>query len=220
MKFLVFDTVGLSMQVALYIDGTIYTACEKSFRRTSERLMPSIDELLKKGDVTLNDLDFISCVVGPGSFTGIRIGVSTARAFAQFSGKKVVGVTYSSVMAYNSSGKENIVTLSDASNSLCYVGVYDAEHNQIAEPSVIAFDKIEEYIDSLDFSFEVVSDSIIANFLAGTRKILLKIDDCSDLVRASLDQYNKYGATDYNQIVPLYIRISQAEADLIAKESK
>lgn len=219
MKFIVFDTVGFSMQVALYLDGAVTTACEASFRRTSERLMPCIDELLCKANITLNELDFIACVIGPGSFTGIRIGVATARAFSQFTNKKVVGVTFLQVMTYNASENKNIVALSDASNSLCYASVFDKDHNQLTEPKVIAFSEIESFLNSLDYPFEVVVDNAIAKVIGDNYDCVVKNSDCSDLVGAVIAQFEKNGASNYNDIIPIYIRMSQAEADLQAKEA-
>ena len=59
----------------------------------SEKLMPLIDEILKTNNVTLNDIDLFACGVGPGSFTGVRIGVSTIKAFVDSSNKPCVAVS-------------------------------------------------------------------------------------------------------------------------------
>ena len=59
----------------------------------SQKLMPLIDEMFKEVNLSLDNIDLLACCVGPGSFTGIRIGVATVKAFADVKGIPVVGVT-------------------------------------------------------------------------------------------------------------------------------
>ena len=68
----------------------------------SVKLMPLVDELLKETKTELKDIDLFSCDKGPGSFTGIRIGIATVKAFLDATNKNAVGVSSLEILAYNS----------------------------------------------------------------------------------------------------------------------
>ena len=70
-------------------------------RTHSVKLMPMVDDMLKKSNLSLNDIDLLACCLGPGSFTGIRIGIATIKAFADAKNIPTVGVTSLESLAYN-----------------------------------------------------------------------------------------------------------------------
>lgn len=83
MKILAIDTSSKNASVAITEDEKELIELNNSEEKThSQKLMPMIDEVLKKLDLSLDDIDLISCSLGPGSFTGVRIGIATAKAFA------------------------------------------------------------------------------------------------------------------------------------------
>ena len=104
MKYLAFDTSGDNLTVIVRKDKEIFSFFEeKCLTLHSSLLMPKVEEILNNAKISLKDLDFIACVVGAGSFTGIRIGISTAKAYSFATGKKVLGVTSFDLLAYNTS---------------------------------------------------------------------------------------------------------------------
>ena len=82
--------------------------------------MPLIDELFKDTNLTLDNIDLLACSQGPGSFTGIRIGIATIKAFADAKNIPVVGVTSLESLAYNITESGLIVSLIDAKNENVY----------------------------------------------------------------------------------------------------
>ena len=94
MTFLAFDTSGEMCVLALADeDGTVKAVSIFEGRRTlSRRLMGEMDGLLTRSGLTLADLTAFAVGVGPGSFTGVRVGVTTAKTLAQVTGKPLVGV--------------------------------------------------------------------------------------------------------------------------------
>ncbi|MCI9177286.1 MAG: tRNA (adenosine(37)-N6)-threonylcarbamoyltransferase complex dimerization subunit type 1 TsaB [Clostridia bacterium] len=83
MKILALDTSSKNASVAILEDETILIQLNNSDEKThSQKLMPMIDEAFQKTNLALEDISLIACGLGPGSFTGVRIGIATAKAFA------------------------------------------------------------------------------------------------------------------------------------------
>ena len=82
MRVLAIDTTGPGGGAALLVDGLLETALVPAEVRRGRNLVPLIDGLLEQAGLAASDLDLVACGVGPGSFTGIRIGVATAATLA------------------------------------------------------------------------------------------------------------------------------------------
>ncbi len=94
MKILSIDTTSEVCGVAILEDENLIIENSLSNGLThSENLMPLVKEALEKSDLTLKDIDIIACCTGPGSFTGIRIGVASVKAMAEVNHLNVVEVT-------------------------------------------------------------------------------------------------------------------------------
>lgn len=93
--------------------------------RHSVLLMQTVDETLKKADMTLQDCDFFAAVVGAGSFTGIRIGISAVKGFCLATGKPALPITSFDVVAYNALDGEKILCLVDALHGYYYACGYE-----------------------------------------------------------------------------------------------
>ena len=101
-KILAIDTSSNVCSVALLNGKIIVDERNMTNGLThSENLMPLIDELLKKNDMDLEQIDVIGVCVGPGSFTGIRIGIASALPMAQFGNKQIAGISSLNVLARN-----------------------------------------------------------------------------------------------------------------------
>ena len=130
MKILAVDTSSAICSVALLDDDKLIDEINLDNGRThSENLMPLVDEIIRKNDLAVNDIEFIACCVGPGSFTGIRIGVSSIKAIAEVLKVKLAQVTSLETLAANVENEETIVSLIDARNNQVYCGIFDKEYN-------------------------------------------------------------------------------------------
>lgn len=153
MRYVAINTAGPIIEaLAVYDDKSEYIKLEKVM--AAEQLLPALDEMIDKMGLKLSDFDDFVCVVGPGSFTGIRIGVNTVRAFAYALRKNVYGVTYNRVLAYNSNDNAKAVTLVDGGSGVCYVAAYDGD--TLAEPICIYKKDAKELCDK--YSLAVVAD--------------------------------------------------------------
>jgi tRNA threonylcarbamoyl adenosine modification protein YeaZ len=93
MNYLAFDTSGTFLTVVAKGKEIVVSHISECTRSHSIILMEEIEKSLEKAGVSVNEIDVFGCCIGPGSFTGIRIGVSTAKAFAYALSKKVLPVT-------------------------------------------------------------------------------------------------------------------------------
>ena len=94
----------------------------------SSRLMPAIDSVLKWGNITVDDLDGCAVGIGPGSFTGIRIGVATIKSICYAVDKPIVGISTLEAIAYNLRWSKSIIcSLLDARRSEIYGAIFEGD---------------------------------------------------------------------------------------------
>jgi len=214
MKFITINTAGSSVEAALYNDGTI-TYRSDGFKKASATLFVFIDELLTSNQLKISDLDFIGVITGPGSFTGIRIGLTTAKTFGQLSDKKIVGVTYHEALAYNNLMPTASVVLTDAANGLIYASRFNKDKNLLDDTIVLTKDEIKPFLTGLKSNTKLVCGNCLkSHTLISEYNPLLDNGNCTSLITATIAKFNAGKLSDYKDIVPLYVRTSQAEANL------
>lgn len=124
------DTCSVSL---LENDKCIKELNIKNEKTHSEKLMPLIDELFNSTNLSLKDVNLISCDNGPGSFTGLRIGIATVKAFAEVQNIPVIACSSLDALSYNIQNAEHICSLIDARNNQVYCAIYDNNHNLISD---------------------------------------------------------------------------------------
>lgn len=145
------DTSCACAKVALLKDGLVLgTSYADDMKTHSVKLMPMIDELLKNNSVLPADLDMIGVVTGPGSFTGLRIGVTTAKAIAYAGNIKLVGINTLDFLASSVSEKDILICpVIDARNTNVYCNVYD-NGNALWECEVLSSESLAEKLKKLE----------------------------------------------------------------------
>ena len=205
MKYLAIDTTSAALRVILGADGEIYEFYEEG-KKASEILLTAIDGLLDRTGLALADVDVYAAVTGPGSFTGIRIGLNTVKTFASVTGRKIVAVNSIEKLAYNYTDgiTEGFVF---AYADFCYVGAYDASGNCVSAPEMITLDEAKARAEKSEFS--VVCDEAAYAKLGAWEK-----DDSSVSFRRAVESaINRGEAKDYREIEPSYLIKSQAERE-------
>lgn len=226
MKTLAIDTSSKICSVSILEDYNVILEKHTNDEKThSQNLMPLIDSIFKDSNLSLNDIDLLSCCLGPGSFTGIRIGIATVKAFADAKNIPVVGVTSLESLAYNISNPGLIVSLIDAKNDNVYYSLFSFNGSNYSQIGDYKSDNIQNILDNLsiyDDPLTFVGDGAITH----TDKIKLHIkhptfaEDTQNLqtsISIGKSAYNKfqngiYG--DSNSILPMYLKKSQAERQL------
>lgn len=130
MKILSVDTSSDVCGVSILDNENLICNFDIATGRThSENLMPLIQELFSKTGLQLKDIDLLVCDKGPGSFTGIRIGIATVMAFADSLNIPVVGINSLEALAYNlrkiAHDKSYICSIIDCKNDNCYFALYE-----------------------------------------------------------------------------------------------
>lgn len=93
MNLLAIETIGVSASAAILRDGqTVASLVLDEKARSSEMLVPMVQSLLEKSDMKPTDIDWVAATRGPGSFTGLRVGITFAKVFAYSVGAKVLGI--------------------------------------------------------------------------------------------------------------------------------
>ena len=148
MNLLAVETTGPFASVAIINEKNVIRSAS-SDRKLShlQNLLPMAGELLKKCELELNDLTHIAASVGPGSFTGIRIGVSTARALAQTLGLPVISVPTLQAFVWNVPDHDGLFCpIFDARREQVYAGAYYREGERCITAVKGGAYSIDEYL--------------------------------------------------------------------------
>jgi len=145
------DTSGSSLSVALIDDGMIVSEMMYDSRIThSKRLLSFIDQTLSLTGYSMNNLDALTVTSGPGSFTGLRIGVSTVKGLADSLQKPIISVSSLDALAYQASFSECIVLpLIDARRGELYHASYTFRDGELAHKTTEAVSSPASVIDSI-----------------------------------------------------------------------
>ena len=195
------------MSVVARKDGEIFSAflpdCAMSH---SVLLMETIDGVLKRANLRLDDCDFFAAAVGAGSFTGIRIGISAAKGFALATGKPTLGVTSFDTLAYNAvDGAGKILCLINALHDCYYVCGYE-NGEVIFQP---AFLTEAEVLELASQGFSLVAGGEIPVGEKVNVQIVSPILGLEKAVVALSQKENAFG-----ELSALYVRKSSAEINL------
>lgn len=231
MKILAVDTSANVAAVALAKDGVLLGECMINNKKThSEKLMPMIDTLLKDNGVDITEIDLFAVANGPGSFTGLRIGVSTVKGLAHAVNKPIVGISTLEGLAYNLFETDGIICpIMDARRSQVYNAVYKWENGEFKEliaPRAISLDecldglKDEIKVYFLGDGVPVYEEEIKKNMVE--RAIFAKANNLNQRASslAVLAEKRADKAEDYNSFMPFYLRKPQAEREYEEKIKK
>lgn len=222
MKILAVETSSKICAVALAEnDKLIKEEILEDENTHSVKLMLLINKLLKETNTKLQDVDLFAVDKGPGSFTGIRIGIATIKAFMDATNKKGIGITSLETLAYNVEENGTVCSIIDARNDNVYYGVFEKIENRIKnrEKGFSNINVLLKYLKGLkkDIFFigsgAIVHREIIAQELKEEARFIENIDlnklNARNIAIAALN--NKENAGEGNSIIPTYLRKSNAE---------
>ena len=196
MMLLAVDTTANLATAALFRDGTLVAEREAdASKKHAETVLPLIDNLLEENGVSISQIDLFAVDIGPGSFTGVRIGVSLVNALAFATGRRVVAIDALQAL-YQSSEEAHkpVCAMIDARNGNAYAALYQTGKTLIT-PEAVAIEA---------FLAQVPADAV---FVGDVHTQTLRYPRASNIGFCALEQIDS--ARDSAE--PLYLRSSQAE---------
>lgn len=208
-NFVAVDTSGSYLTVVVGKKGEFFSvSIPNCMMKHSVSVMPAVDEALQKANMKLEECDFFSAVVGAGSFTGIRIGISVVKGFCLAYNKPSLPITSFDVAAYNSLGERKTLCLVDALHDCYYACGYE-KGEVIFPPAYLTEEQVLSLVE------EGYSLCGVGNFPIAEKVKLTSCDPVEGLKNAVCAKAEK-GA--FEELVALYVRKSSAELNLEEKK--
>lgn len=196
-------------------------------RNHSMKLMPIVEEVLEESLLALNDIDVFAVAHGPGSFTGLRIGVATVKGLAQALKKPVVGVPTLDGLAFNLAYAQGLICpIMDARRTQVYTSVYRWGENglkRLEEYLAVSVEKLVELLSKWDEPVHFCGDGIFAyrsliEARMGGKAIFAlpthALQRASSIAWLALERALAGDTQTYWELQPFYLRKSQAEQRL------
>ena len=222
MLILAFESSAKAASVALVRDGRLLSqSIQISGLTHSRTLLPMAEDLLKNADTRVQDVDLLAVAQGPGSFTGVRIGVSTVKGLAWAAEKPCVGVSTLEAMAWHGLAAGGFVCpVMDARRQQVYNALFeirDGRPVRLCEDRAISLAELAGELRALPSPVFLVGDgaALTADYLAAegipfrTAPDDLLWQDAWGVAMAALDKPPVSG----EELLPVYLRLSQAERE-------
>lgn len=178
MKVLAIETTTPRLCLGVYLDGDYYGYSLQAGRNLSELLVPSIRRVTEALGLKIADIDYFACGLGPGSFTGMRIGLATIKGLSVVRNKPVAGISTLDILAKNSDLKDRlIITALDARRCLIYCCAYKYESGRLKRKSRYLLLSLDEFIKKFSGTKAVILGDAVAlykdKFLARIKNVTL-----------------------------------------------
>ena len=228
MKILAVDTATTSCSVAVIDNSSVCAELTTHKKQThSKHLMTTIDSVLKSADYRAGDLDGFAVTIGPGSFTGLRIGMATIKGLASVADKPVVGVSSLETLAWQCSAHTRLICpLLDARKAEVYGATYRFSKDRLIQQTPACAVKPEIFVGEINEPCVFIG--------SGAQLYQKKIQDAlgakahfvpedQNIIRASsvgflsLKRFKTNDTDRVADLAPFYIRKSDAELSVAAK---
>ena len=231
MLILAFETSAKAASVALMEEGRLLAESYQNTGMThSQTLMVMAQDLLKQCGKTVDEVTHVAVAAGPGSFTGVRIGVAAAKGFAWGKELPCCGVSTLEAMALGTGVWDGYVCpVMDARRAQVYNALFRVEqgvYTRVAEDRAISLAQLGEELSALDAPVFLVGDGAVLthNTLSLPNLVLppefKQHQRAVGVALAALKQIQSGESCDGATLVPNYLRLSQAERERLEKLSK
>jgi len=221
MKILAMDTSSVNATVAVGDENRILGEFTIAGDRAhSQIIMPMLHDLLSRCKLSIGDIDVFAVALGPGSFTGLRIGIAAMKTFASSLGKKIIGISSLDEVAQNFTLTDKFICpIFDARRNDVYNAVYKNDEKLISD-RICHIDTVFEEMENKEVIFcgDAVDKYKEKILLSGNPNwhiapMHLSMQNASSLISAAINRYEKNDFDDINELSPIYIRPSQAERE-------
>ncbi len=228
------DTCCNAATAAIVDDHRMIAQTVVNMGRThSQIMMPQVEEMFKTSEIDPAQIDAYAAAVGPGSFTGVRIGVATAKGLAQAAIKPCIAVSTLEALAYSSKVFDGIAApILDARREQVYNALFDCKSGELlrlTDDRALALEDLLTELKKLDRNVIFMGDGVFVfedkiRTALGTRAFFAPKTTVMNLGGAvaeiGLEKLKKGEILSYSELVPSYVRLSQAERDLLSGNLK
>lgn len=226
MYILALETTGAHASAAVINEeGKIFESHSEEVLNHLQSLMPMVQQLMQENGLEMKDLEAVAASQGPGSFTGIRIGVSSARALAQVLDIKTIAVPTLKAFAYNMPEFDGLICpVFDARRSQVYAGAYRWKDGSIEEVVEGAPYSIEAFLEKVSAAggnrmffgdgTKVYSSYFAEEELAPEH---CRLQNAVSVAKLARDMKQAGLETGYEELKPNYMRKAEAERKLEEK---
>lgn len=218
------DSSAITAGCALYDSGRVIAEQFLNTKHThSQTLLPMVENMLKSAEVSLSDVETIAVTAGPGSFTGLRIGIASVKGMAMGAGKRCVSVSTLEAIAYNFVGVDGIICCAmDARCGQVYNALFRSENGiitRLCEDRAIKAADLYEELKKLDGSIILAGD--------GAEILHKATEESFTLAPLPLRYQRGLGvclaaegkeSIDAAALMPSYLRLPQAERERLERE--
>jgi len=215
MKILGIDTTTKFLCLGIYSNGSFYECKLELGRNLSALLAITIQRALDAAGLKAADIDYFACGLGPGSFTGIRIGLATIKGLSVVRNKPVIGIPTLDILAENAAAEDNlIVTALDARRGLIYCSSYKKERGSLKRKSEYALLTLDEFIKKFNRRHPVIlgdAVSIYGDKISGAIKEACLLDkdywfpETHNLMKLALEKARAGKFSSPLTIKPIYL---------------
>ena len=233
MKLLALECSAAAASAALCTEDKVIGEYFLSTGQThSQTLLPMVEQLLRTSEETLAGVDLLAVSVGPGSFTGLRIGISAVKGMALGADKPCVGVSTLEALAYNLRGFEGIAaSVMDARCGQVYTALFALENRSVrrlCSDSAITITQLGQMLALQKKPVFLVGDGAMLcynNLLETVPGLILapphlRLQRAASVGACALEVFAKEGAVGASALAPTYLRLPQAERELRKKQQE
>lgn len=204
------DTCSQMIRIGILFDNELVDYLEfQNDNKLSEKLLPAIKKIIDKNSYKIKDLNRIYISVGPGSFTGIRIGVTVAKVMAWSLNIDIIPISSLEIMASYDSEKKYVCSFIDARRGFVFAGVYDKDLNTYMGDRYISFDDLLEKIN------DIKEDTL---FVSNDSNFISCIEPKIDVEKIVLKHFNDKSINPH-KVNPIYLKLTEAEEKLNDKSN-
>ena len=228
MKILALESSAKAASCAILSDGELLASAWQATGLTHSRtLLPMVEDMLKNSELSVQEMDAVAVAAGPGSFTGLRIGIAAVKGLAWAAEKPCIPVSTLEAMAWPLAHLEgNIVCAMDARRQQIYNAVFLAESGELTrlrEDRAVSLEEAAADVGEMDGPMTIVGDGagLCFDFLTA-RGVECRLAPVhlrqQSAVGVAMAAWRRRGETlSAQELTPVYLRLSQAERERLAK---